>query len=192
MKVDRKRALLWALDFNVDPMCSVVAQVDGEGVLVLDEIVLSRATTHAGVRGVSESVSGAWGGADGLRGCVGARTCRRRGLSDLEILKKFFRSGEYGAVEFRGSEIESGGAGSGAGGERGAGGGGGEATAASHPRCKELIKDLEQVTYKENSQVIDKERDPKRTHLSDALGYLVWQELRVQGEGGGAGERRLI
>ena len=47
-----------------------------------------------------------------------------------------------------------------------------------HPRCKELIKDFEQVTYKENSQVIDKERDPRRTHLSDALGYLVWQEFR--------------
>ncbi len=30
--------------------------------------------------------------------------------------------------------------------------------------------------------MIDKDRDPKRTHLSDALGYLVWQEF--QGEGG--------
>ncbi len=47
-----------------------------------------------------------------------------------------------------------------------------------------MIKDLEQVTYKENSQVIDKERDPKRTHLSDALGYLVWQEFRVRLENG--------
>jgi hypothetical protein len=45
------------------------------------------------------------------------------------------------------------------------------------PRCRELIKDFEQVSYKENSQVIDKERDSRRTHLSDALGYLVWQEF---------------
>ena len=51
----------------------------------------------------------------------------------------------------------------------------GERSLLVHPRCKELIKDFEQVTYKENSQVIDKERDPRRTHLSDALGYLVWQ-----------------
>ena len=43
--VDRAQPLLWALDFNVDPMCSVVAQVDGERVTVLDEIVLSRAST---------------------------------------------------------------------------------------------------------------------------------------------------
>jgi len=40
-----------------------------------------------------------------------------------------------------------------------------------------LIKDFEQVTYKENSQVMDKDRDSRRTHLSDALGYLVWQEF---------------
>jgi hypothetical protein len=46
------------------------------------------------------------------------------------------------------------------------------------PRCKELIKDLEQVTYKPESTVIDKEKDLKRTHLSDALGYLIWQECR--------------
>jgi len=28
--VDARRPLLWALDFNVDPMSSVIAQVDGE------------------------------------------------------------------------------------------------------------------------------------------------------------------
>jgi hypothetical protein len=37
--------LLWSLDFNVDPMSSVVAQVVGDCVYVFDEIVLSRATT---------------------------------------------------------------------------------------------------------------------------------------------------
>jgi len=59
------------------------------------------------------------------------------------------------------------------------------------PRCKELIKDFEQVVYKENSLIIDKDRDPKRTHLSDALGYLVWQEC---GGAGKVGERnqRLV
>jgi hypothetical protein len=46
------------------------------------------------------------------------------------------------------------------------------------PRCKELIKDLEQVCFKEDSNQIDKDRDRLRTHLSDALGYLLWQECR--------------
>jgi hypothetical protein len=53
----------------------------------------------------------------------------------------------------------------------------GKRTLFVHSRCKELIKDFEQVSYKEGSLVIDKERDSKRTHLSDALGYLVWQEF---------------
>src|SRR5947208_2549001 len=56
------------------------------------------------------------------------------------------------------------------------------------PRCKELIKDFEQVTYKENSMIVDKDRDPRRTHLSDAFGYLVWQEC---GKRGTVGERGM-
>jgi len=46
------------------------------------------------------------------------------------------------------------------------------------PKCKELIKDFEQVCFKEDSNQIDKDRDRRRTHLSDALGYLVWQECK--------------
>ena len=63
-------------------------------------------------------------------------------------------------------------------------------TAAS-PKCKELIKDLEELVYKNGSTLIDKERDPKRTHLSDALGYLVWQE-RDSGTKYGEQRRRLL
>jgi len=47
-----------------------------------------------------------------------------------------------------------------------------------HERCRELIKDFEEVTYKADTTVVDKERDRRRTHLSDALGYLVCQECR--------------
>ena len=43
---DPRYPLLWALDFNVNPMCSVVAQRDGDRIRVLDEIVLSRVTTE--------------------------------------------------------------------------------------------------------------------------------------------------
>jgi len=44
------------------------------------------------------------------------------------------------------------------------------------PRCRELILDLEQVVLQEGSLIIDKTKDLRRTHLSDALGYLIWQE----------------
>jgi phage terminase large subunit len=59
------------------------------------------------------------------------------------------------------------------------------------PRCKELIKDLEQVAYKEDSNLIDKERDRARTHLSDALGYLIWQECSPSQKIGERSQRLL-
>jgi hypothetical protein len=49
------------------------------------------------------------------------------------------------------------------------------------PKCKELIKDLEQVAYKGDTLEIDKDRDRGRTHTSDALGYMVWQECGSKG-----------
>ena len=58
-------------------------------------------------------------------------------------------------------------------------------------KCRELIKDLEQVCYKPDSGQIEKERDSHRTHLSDALGYLLW--YRSNGLGGvGERGRRLV
>jgi hypothetical protein len=42
-------------------------------------------------------------------------------------------------------------------------------------KCRELVKDLEEVLFKPNEGVIDKTRDARRTHISDALGYLVWE-----------------
>jgi hypothetical protein len=103
------------------------------------------------------------------------------GTSDLEILRNRFRQGNFKVptsnpavkdrVALMNAKLES---------------AAGERRMRIHSRCKELIKDLETVGYKPNSMVIDKDHDPKRTHLSDALGYLVWQE----GRGGlGVGER---
>jgi PBSX family phage terminase large subunit len=190
VKVDRNRALLWALDFNVDPMCSVVAQVEGEGVLVLDEIVLSRATTQQACEEFQNRFPEHAAGLKVYADASGAHM-QTTGSSDLGVLKKFFRSGEYGAVEFKvprsnpavrdrvqlvNAALKP---------------AEGDVRLTVDARCKELIKDLEQVAYKENTQVIDKDRDPRRTHLSDALGYLVWQELRV-GEKVGERGTRLI
>ncbi len=190
LQVDQKRALLWALDFNVDPMSSVVAQVKGESVLVLDEIVLSRATTQQACEEFQNRFPEHGAGVKVYADASGARM-QTTGTSDLEVLKKFFRSGEYGAVDFKvprsnpavrdrvqvvNASLQP---------------AEGEARLMIDPRCRELIKDLEQVAYKEGSQVIDKDKDPRRTHLSDALGYLVWQELRVAEKVGERGKRLI-
>jgi len=58
-------------------------------------------------------------------------------------------------------------------------------------RCKELVKDLEQVCYKPGTGQIDKEKDPRRTHLSDALGYYLWRRFRPLAKVGEQ-DRRLM
>src|SRR5262249_1876902 len=46
LKADRNRTLFWALDFNVNPMCSVVGQRCHGQMWILDEIFLRGANTH--------------------------------------------------------------------------------------------------------------------------------------------------
>jgi len=145
---------------------------------VLDEIVLSRASTYDACAEFGHRFAEHAGGLVIYADASGARR-QTSGTTDVEILKKFVSERSYGDVRFKipkanpgvrdrvtlmNSKLES---------------AAGERKLVIHPRCKELIKDFEQVMYKENSQVIDKDRDPKRTHLSDALGYLAWQECRA-------------
>jgi hypothetical protein len=185
-EVNPRRALMWALDFNVDPMCSVIAQVDGDRVTVLDEIVLKRASTYQACEEFAGRFPRHAAGVVIYADATGSRM-QTAGTSDVEILRKFFRNGDYGKVEFRiptvnpavrdrvavmNGKLES---------------AEGERRMRVHPRCKELIRDFEQVVFQENTQMIDKDRDAKRTHLSDALGYLVWQEFRA----GKIGERGM-
>ena len=56
----------------------------------------------------------------------------------------------------------------------------GESHVFVDPKCKELIKDLEQVNYMKDSMQLDKTSDYRRTHLSDAMGYLLWQQKNHQ------------
>lgn len=46
-------------------------------------------------------------------------------------------------------------------------------------KCKNLIRDFEQVSYKEGSTQIDKSKDFKLTHTSDAAGYFLEQEFSL-------------
>lgn len=42
-----------------------------------------------------------------------------------------------------------------------------------NPKCKHLIRDLEQVSYKEGTTQIDKDKDHSLTHTSDGFGYMI-------------------
>lgn len=188
--LDIRRPLLWALDFNVDPMSSLIAQVVDREVLVAEELVLSRATTqqaceefHSRMRGGPWKVI-VYGDASGQR-------MQTTGSSDYQIIREYFRRAGFAPLEYRvpaanpsvrervmltNAKLMT---------------ADGAVEFRVSPGCKELIKDFEEVTFKTGSYVIDKEKDSRRTHLSDALGYLIWQECRPQAPIGEQGRRLL-
>jgi hypothetical protein len=169
--------LLWALDFNVDPMSSVIVQVCGDQVQVVDEIVIRRGSTAQAcgefLRRYPRHDAGVviFGDASGFHQ-------QTTGLSDYEMVREHFQVHSGMRVSYRvpksnpgvrdrvnllNSQLRS---------------AAGMVRMLIDPRCKELIKDFEQVSYKADSNQIDKDRDRLRTHLTDALGYLLWQECR--------------
>lgn len=187
LRVNAKLPLKWALDFNVSPMCSVVAQIDGERVLVLEEIVLERATTEQACEEFARRFGGHTSGITVYGDASGSRM-QTVGGSDYQVVQEFFRRSGYEKVSYRvqtanppvrervrlvNAKLRT---------------AAGERQLLINRKCVELIKDLEEVSYQGDSYVIDKEKDPRRTHLSDALGYLVWQEFRRQGLAGERGE----
>ena len=177
LTVDPLKPLLWALDFNVDPMSSVIAQMARGRVHVLGEIFLRHATTqmaaeeflkrHAGHR--AEIV---------IYGDASGASRQTTGMSDYDIIREHFRvhagmKSRYEVpkcnpsvrerINLMNRQLKS---------------AAGFVGLLVDPKCKELIRDFEEVAYKEGSGGIDKDRDRMRTHLSDALGYLLLELAR--------------
>ncbi len=187
--MDPALPVYWALDFNVDPMCSVVAQIHRGDVRVLDEIVLRRATTEQACEEFERKFGAPQAGVV-VYGDASGSAMNTAGSSDYEIIREFFRSHGAGllmrvpkanpAVRDRVMLVNS-----------KLCNAEGTVRLSVSPRCKELIADFEQVSYKEDSTQVDKEKDRHRTHTSDALGYLVWQECRNQGPVGEQGKRLI-
>jgi hypothetical protein len=191
LEFDPKQPLYWALDFNVDPMSSLVVQVQGKHVYVLDEIVLRR----AGTRDACEEFLRRYPAFPaGLRICADASAYHEHtsGWSDREVLESMFAERGIGRVRYqipkanpavrhrvelvngRLAPVN------------------GEVNLLVDPRCKELIADFEAVTWVAGTHEIDKAKDAKRTHLSDALGYLVWQEFHQSMPTVGFRSKRII
>ena len=175
LPLERHAPLLWALDFNVDPMCSVVVQIIRGKVRVLEEIVLRHASTREACETFCRRFPDHAAGVV-IYGDASGNHQHTTGTSDYQIVREYFRANYNARLQYkvaranpsvrervmltnsllRNAE--------------------GEVQLQVDPKCKELIKDFEQVTYKSDSNQIDKERDRRRTHLSDALGYLLWEE----------------
>ena len=188
--IDPGLPLRWSLDFNVDPMCSVVAQIQKGVVHVVDELVLGRSSTPE----VCEEFLKRHGRHPAGVVIYGDASGSRRqstGWSDYAMIRQVLTKWDMKKVSYRiassnpevrervnlvNAMLKP---------------AGGEAQLFIDPKCQELIADLEQVSYKPGSSEIDKEKDPRRTHLSDALGYLIWQECRPMAPAGGRGKRIL-
>jgi hypothetical protein len=190
LALDPRLPLLLAMDFNVEPMCAVVVQIAGDDVHVLDEMVLSRVSTrdmceefHNRYERYGPNVT-VYGDATGNR-------MQTAGTSDYRMVRESFRARGYRSFQLKvptsNPPVK----------DRVALVNGKLFSAAQetsvwvHPKCTELIRDLEEVNYKPDSQIVDKTSDLKRTHVSDALGYLIWQEF---GKSSPLGEqnRRLL
>lgn len=171
---DRQDTLLWALDFNVSPMSSVVLQRRGDCLAVIDEIILDRATTEEACMEFENRYRGHDGKLE-IFGDASGRNMHTTGGNDYAIVLKSLREAGLRDVRLRVPSrnppvIDR---------ARRVNGmltnALGEVRLEVDPKCEELVKDFEEVMFKADSGVIDKAKDPKRTHLSDALGYVIWE-----------------
>lgn len=175
-KYDPRSTLLWSLDFNVSPMSSVVLQQDGERIYVIDEIVLDRATTLEACLEFENRYRSHQGALE-VFGDASGRNMHTTGMNDYSTVQNALYKAGFRRVKLRvptrnpgvmervqkvNSLLTN---------------AAGEVRLEVNSKCKELIKDFEQVLFKPDSGVVDKMRDPKRTHVSDALGYAIWELL---------------
>jgi hypothetical protein len=177
LEADRRLELLWALDFNVDPMSSVVVQEVEGRIHVVDEIVLRRASTRDACEEFARRYGG-WEAGLVIYGDACASRLQTSGTTDREIIESYFAErGEKPSYRIprKNPSVR----------ERAAlvnarlKNAAGEVGLLVDPKCKELILDFERVQWAENSSEIDKAKDPRRTHLSDALGYLLWERRQA-------------
>ena len=175
--MNQRLPLLWALDFNVDPMSSVIAQIRDGRVSVLDEIVLRHATTKQACQAFLKRFP-KHGPGVAIYGDASGFARQTSGMSDFDMVKEEFEVVSFLKVELKvpksnpsvrdrinlmNTKLKS---------------ARGDIGLLVDRKCKELIMDFEQVCYKGDTGQIDKDRDRMRTHVSDALGYLTWQECR--------------
>jgi len=186
LTADPTLPLKWALDFNVDPMSSVIVQTAREGVRVLDEIVIRHATTAQAceefLKRFPQHPAGVM-----VFGDASGNARQTSGTTDYEMVREYFAVHSNIRMTYvvpKGNppvrdrcnamnrQLKS---------------ASGRVGLLVDPKCRELVADFEQVSYKLDSAVVDKDKDRLRTHLSDALGYLVWQECQVEPTNGPRG-----
>ena len=190
--------LIWSLDFNVNPMCSVIAQRDKETVEILDELILDDAHTNYACdrfwnriskwrsRGAPALQIDIYGDASGhQRRTSGAATdwtlireffARYVGEASVHIKAATSNPGVRDRINIVNGRLFN---------------AAGERQLFIDPKCKELLRDLERVCWRTDefgqpTNELDKS-DRMRTHASDALGYYLTQAFPLHSK---IGERK--
>lgn len=197
--------LYWSLDFNVSPMSAVVCRIEDQSgpqdrlcgrrvriVQVLDEIVLPNSNTAEMCEAFVSRVR-SWERFEPpysvrLYGDAAGAARSTAGHSDYEIIRQFFRTepdfhlsyhtkssnplvrDRVNAVNAMLCNNQ------------------GERRLLVNPCCKQLIRDLERVSWKADRHdnllpQLDK-TNAALTHVSDALGYLIEAEFALRQMGG--------
>ena len=148
-----------ALDFNVNPMTATICQIYNETVHVIDEVWLPNSNTEQMAKYIKEK----YGTLQMVVDSTGNKrtTSASFGDSDINILQQHghsvlksrnpFRIDRYNSVN---SLLD-------------------KKRIIINNKCIKVIRDLEQVSYKEGTNLPDNSNS-ELTHISDALGYLVF------------------
>lgn len=167
--------LHFSWDFNVDPLCTVVAQKHGGTLWFIDEIIAPGGGKTAEVMDAFAARYGAHANGIVIHGDASGRhrDTRSRGLeTDYDVIGQKARM--LGLRQFSVAVAESNPAVMDRiarvnGAFRNAAG---EVRAYVHPRCRNLIRDLEQQSYKPGTVTPDSQKG-KFGHSADAAGYVT-------------------
>ncbi len=148
------------MDFNIDPMTAVVGVFRDDRYEVLNEFWLKNSNTERMCKVISQDFDPnrivVYPDMTGIKRSTSAAV----GLTDIKILKSNgfrVKATRNPLVRDRINAVNNALA---------------KGKLLIHPRCRHLIRDLEQVSRDKHGE-LDKS-SPDLTHISDAMGYAVW------------------
>jgi hypothetical protein len=155
--------LLIGMDFNCDPMTAVIAQRAGDQCQIIDEIVLSNSNTQEMMHEINRRYKGRHGVVHPDPSGNARKTSAPVGLTDFVIIQQsgwpVYRTSPYPLVD-RINTVNA----------RLCNADGRRRLLIS-PKCTQLIKALDGLTYKPGTKIPDKRSG--LDHIADAAGYLI-------------------
>src|SRR5207245_4744365 len=155
--------VLVGLDFNINRMAAIVAQRAGEQIQVFDEIVLTNSNTPEMMREINRIYAGRHGVVHPDPSGVARKTSAPVGKTDFRIIEEagwtVFPAKQYKVVD-RINTVNA-----------KLCNAQGQRRLLISPKCKNLIKALDGLTYKNGTKIPDKSSG--LDHVTDALGYLL-------------------